>query len=207
MAVSEQIVREYFESLGFLVRQPTKYRVQARHKEAVEQIDLVVWNPSPARRSRAGRILWDSSDVRAVTRGIVSVHGWHSERITPAVLKFSPELAEVGEREVVRAAGRLVGKGAVSRIVCLSDLPASAQLSKKTLHMLREKGVDGVILFRTMLLELVGYVERDRIYDHSELLQLLRILKRYDLFREPQMDLFPVRRGRTSRCRRHEPGK
>ncbi|RKX30938.1 MAG: hypothetical protein DRP22_04475, partial [Verrucomicrobia bacterium] len=128
--VSDQIVREYFESLGFLVRQPTKYRVQGRSKEPVEQIDFVVWNPQPARPAgsrrahRARRLVWDSSDLRGVARAIVSVHGWHSERITPAVLKFSPEVLKIAEEEVARQAVPLIGKGPVARVVCLPGLPA-----------------------------------------------------------------------------------
>lgn len=197
-SVSEQIVREYFEALGFLVRQPTKYRVQARAKEAREQIDLVVWNPQPLPKSTGRRVIWDSSDVRSVSRAIVSIHGWHSERITPAVLKFSPELAQIAEEAVGKAAQQLLGRGPLRRIVCLPELPVSPQLRKKTLELLKEKGVDGVLLFRSMLLELIEYVNRDRSYDHSPLLQVLRILKRYDLLREPQMPLFPPRRRRRS---------
>ncbi|MFR6032297.1 MAG: hypothetical protein ACLUKN_03405 [Bacilli bacterium] len=40
------IVREYFEINGFLVRQFYKYQVQSRKKRADEEIDLVVYNPN-----------------------------------------------------------------------------------------------------------------------------------------------------------------
>ena len=40
----ENIVREYFELHGFLVRQVRKYQVQARRKVAEEEIDLLVKN-------------------------------------------------------------------------------------------------------------------------------------------------------------------
>ena len=45
-AVNEAIVREYFESLGFLVRQPRKYQVSARPKHIEEEVDLLVVNPA-----------------------------------------------------------------------------------------------------------------------------------------------------------------
>ena len=39
----ENIVREYFELHGFLVRQVRKYQVQSRRKVAEEEIDLIVY--------------------------------------------------------------------------------------------------------------------------------------------------------------------
>ena len=43
-AVSEWIVREYFEWLGYLVSQPRKHVVPGRQKTAEEEVDLVVLN-------------------------------------------------------------------------------------------------------------------------------------------------------------------
>ena len=44
-AVDETIVREYFESHGFLVCQRRKYIVQSRQKTGDEEVDLIVLNP------------------------------------------------------------------------------------------------------------------------------------------------------------------
>jgi hypothetical protein len=55
--------------------------------------------------------------------------------------------------------------------------------------MLKEKGVDGVISFRSMLLDLIEKVELNRNYGKSDTLQLIRILKTYDLLQDPQLDL------------------
>ncbi|MEI6218885.1 MAG: hypothetical protein WCP86_08280, partial [bacterium] len=49
--VSEIVVREYFESLGFLVNQPCKYVVAGRRKRAEDEIDLVVFNPQAAEQT------------------------------------------------------------------------------------------------------------------------------------------------------------
>ena len=57
-AVSEWIVREYFESLGFLVRQPRKYQVSARPKQVEEEIDLLVVNPAVAEQKVPAASLW-----------------------------------------------------------------------------------------------------------------------------------------------------
>jgi hypothetical protein len=57
--------------------------------------------------------------------------------------------------------------------------------------MLKERGVDGIISFRTILQELIGRIEINRNYRKSDTLQIMRILKNYDLLKEPQLDLFP----------------
>jgi len=54
--------------------------------------------------------------------------------------------------------------------------------------------VDAVIPFRTMLTDLVAHVAVNRNYQKSDLLQIIRILKNYDFFKEPQLDFFRSRR-------------
>ena len=49
--------------------------------------------------------------------------------------------------------------------------------------------------FRTMLRDLIEHTEVNRNYQKSDLLQVLRILKNYQFFREPQLELF---KGRPS---------
>ena len=48
-AVSETIVREYFEMHGFLVRQHRKYVAPTRRED--EEIDFYILNPNPAPRA------------------------------------------------------------------------------------------------------------------------------------------------------------
>jgi hypothetical protein len=56
--------------------------------------------------------------------------------------------------------------------------------------------LDGVISFRTMLSDLIDQVEVNRNYQKSDLLQVLRILKTYEFFREPQLELFHAKKRR-----------
>ena len=49
-AVSETIVREYFELHGFLVRQHRKFVAPNRNAEDEDDIDFYVLNPQPQRR-------------------------------------------------------------------------------------------------------------------------------------------------------------
>ena len=59
-----------------------------------------------------------------------------------------------------------------------------------TINLLRERGVDGIISFRSMLIDILDKVETNLNYQKSETLQILRILKNYNLIRKPQLELF-----------------
>lgn len=190
-SVNEQIVREYFETLGFLVTQPNKHQVAARHKLDAEEIDLLIARPGPAGVTNPPQdILWDSAHLAEVQRAVVSVRGWHTDRFTPAVLKKNPEIFRFTELSVIKEARKILGPGSVVRILCLSDLSASAVPQEEALAMMRENGVDGVLSFRTMLLELMEHLDTAKNYEKSDLLQTLRILKTYDLLKDAQLDLF-----------------
>jgi hypothetical protein len=90
----------------------------------------------------------------------------------------------------------------MAKILCLPKLPLSGELKQRTIQILRDKGVDGVISFETILSELVDRVDTSKNYEKSDLLQIIRLLKNYDLIRERQLDMFskrarhkPIRKG------------
>lgn len=198
-SVNEWMVREYLEALGFLVRQPRKYQVVARSKGLHEEVDLVALNPA-AKPSGAfpDEMLWGARELAQVAGAIVAVRGWHSEKFTAAMLASSPEVYRFVEPDSVRAATADLGVENPAKILCMADLPADADQRAEALDFLRSRGIDGVILFRPMLLELVERVDVKKTYEKSDLLQILRILKNYDLLRSGQMDLFRQTRRRRA---------
>jgi hypothetical protein len=78
-------------------------------------------------------------------------------------------------------------------------LPHSADAREESINLLRSKGIDAVIPFRTMLADLVSKTELNRNYQKSDLLQIIRILKNYDFFKGPQLELFRQARKRSRR--------
>lgn len=217
----ENIVREYFEVHGFLVRQLRKYQVSARKKLAEEEIDLMVYNPTWVHSGRAPNFLLFSNELPYVHRAVVVVKGWHTmQRFTPTMLRSSSEIFKFLEANVLKtvadhfadAAAELTPGAApeapaetnapaaqpqapaahadLLKILVLPGLPTSEPHRTECIHLLRERGVDAIISFRSMLLDLLQKVEVNRNYQKSEVLQILRILKNYDLVKDPQMDLF-----------------
>jgi len=194
-SVNEMIVREYFEGLSFLVRQPRKYQVPARSRRKLrEEVDLLAVNPSASKAPMPEMGIWTSADLKDVPRAIVGIRGWHTDRFSPAVLKQSPEVYRFAGSDVVSRIQSELGEGPVARILCLSELPASKSLQRRALAALKENGIDGVLLYATMLRELIDGIEIKKNYEKSDLLQLLRILKNYDLVKDSQLEFFKPRR-------------
>ena len=196
-SVDEKIVREYFEQNGFLVRQLRKYQVQSRKKRRDEEIDLMVFNPSYSQRSRRPDFMLFSSELRYIHKAVVVVKGWHSLRFTPSMLRSSPEIFRFLEKQVVkqvsalfRPASERVEEDDLLKVLVLPGLPTENPYREQSMELLKEKGVDGIISFRSMLLDILARVEINRNYQKSDILQVLRIMKNYDLLNDPQLELF-----------------
>jgi hypothetical protein len=197
-AVSESIVREYFELHGFFVRQQRKYVAPTRRED--EEIDFFVINPQPQARTGPLPFVLQSADVPSLARAVVVVKGWHTESFSTAVLANAPEIFRFVEPAVFQRAVRTFGgDGSPSKILVVPTLPQAEEARAQSIELLRGKGVDAVLPFRTMLADLIDQIEVNRNYQKSDLLQIIRILKNYDFFREPQLELFKPRRARRAK--------
>lgn len=190
-AVSETIVREYFELHCFFVRQQQKFVPRRREDE---EIDFFVINP----RYQTGRevpFVLRSEDLPGIARAVVVVKGWHTETFSPAVVANAPEIFRFLQPEIFKRAMRTFeGEGPLTKILVVPELPHSEEARHQSIELLRAKGIDAVIPFRTMLADLIHATETNRNYQKSDLLQIIRILKNYDFFREPQLELFKPKR-------------
>ncbi len=196
-SVSDWIAREYFEMLGFMVSQPCKHAFTRSIKKGKQDIGLIAVNPSVRQHQLPGAILWTAEDLSGIARAVIGVCGWHTDRIYTAILERSPEILKFMSRDALRFGADRMGSEDIAKIICLPQLPVSRKLQQQMLDALKEKGVDGVLLFRTMLLELVTRVDVNRNYDKSDLLQVMRIMKNYDMLKDPQMELFQPRKKRS----------
>lgn len=200
-AIDEGIVREYFEQNGFLVRQVRKYQVQARRKTGDEEVDLVVYNPAYKRNSRRPEFFLFASELAYVHRAIVVVKGWHTGKFTPNMLKSSPEIFRFLEENVLKEVTRFFPVDAeepgnapdVTKILVLPSLPTAEPFRSQSVAMLKEHGIDAIISFRSMLLDIIERVEINKSYGKSDTLQVIRILKNYDLLKDAQLDLLAER--------------
>jgi hypothetical protein len=194
-SVSETIVREYFELHEFLVRQHRKYIAQTRRED--DDIDFFVFNPHPEKSSAPLPFVLSSADLQQVERAIVVVKGWHTETFSTARLMNTPELFRFVEPATFKQAAKAFGaEGTPLKILVVPALPTGAEARDQSIALLRAKGIDAVIPFRTMLAEIIEKTQTNRNYQKSDLLQVVRILKNYEFFKEPQMELFKQRKGK-----------
>lgn len=195
-AIDEGIVREYFEQNGFFVRPARKYQVQARRKMAEEEIDLMVFNPAWQRDARKPDFFLFSNELPYVHKAVVAVKPWHTGVFTPNMLKSSPEVFRFLEDNVLKQAARWFPTdapddpaGAPTKILVLPSLPTAEPFRSQSVELLKARGVDAIISFRAMLLDLLDKIEINQNYTKSDTLQVMRILKNYDLLKDAQMDL------------------
>jgi hypothetical protein len=201
----ENIVREYFELNGFFVRQLRKYQVQSRKKRTDEEIDMIVYNPNASVDMAPAGFQLFSSDMVKIRRAIVVVKAWHTSRFTPAMLKSSSRIFEFLKKDVLNKADQYFSfddahlnlgedphgdQAPFRRILVLPGVPTSDPQRSESIELLKAGGVDGIVTFSTILENLLRHVEVNHSYQKSDLLQLMRILKIYDMVKEPQMNLF-----------------
>jgi hypothetical protein len=199
-AVSETIVREYFELHEFLVRQHRKYVGQTRRQDD-DDIDFFVLNPHPQTPTGALPFVLGSGDLPFIQRAVVVVKGWHTETFSISRLESSPAIFRFVQPKVFQQAARAFGKeGTPLKVLVVPTLPQTATAREESITLLRSKGIDAVIPFHTMLADLVNKTTVNRNYQKSDLLQIIRILKNYDFFKEPQMELFKARPAKTKKA-------
>ena len=192
--VSETIVREYFELHEFLVRQHRKHTTPGKRED--DDIDFFVFNPHLQKSAAALPFILSSQDLLRFERAIVVVKGWHTETFSPARLMNAPEMFRFVEPATFKQAAKAFGaEGTPLKILVVPTLPQGAEARDQSIALLRAKGIDAVIPFRTMLGELIAKTETNRNYEKSDLLQVVRILKNYEFFKEPQMELFKARKS------------
>ena len=192
-AVSESIVREYFELHGFLVRQHRKFIAPSKHEN--EDIDFFIQNPRPQRSKAARPFILGGPELTSIHKAIVVVKGWHTETFSPAVLANAPEIFRFVQPASFQLAAQAFGDDQdILKLLVVPALPQQAEAREESIALLRDKGIDGVIPFWIMLSELLEGVQVNRNYQKSDVLQVLRILKNYEFIKEPQMELFGKRR-------------
>ncbi|MDQ8184393.1 hypothetical protein [Pelagicoccus sp. SDUM812002] len=196
-SVEEAIVSEYFEQNGFLVRPLRKSRAQTK-KGIDEGLDLYVRNMVFVEGSRDPNFLLFSSELRYLESAIICVRGWFSDKAALASMTGGAEILKHLETYVFKKADKWFAydpavsfgtKTPPKNILVAPVFPTQEPHRSQCVELLKEKGVDGIISFKSMALDLIDRVDTKQIYEKSDLLQTLRVLKNFDLIKDSQMNL------------------
>lgn len=183
-----QIVREFFEFNAFHVM--THWQHDAvRFRGTEHGIQLYVENSAPA-SERPIDFLLRSGDIAGISRALVEVRGWHTERFYASVFESNPVLSEVAGEAARARARQVFGRDDVKSILVISELPALPEPRQRAIEAARERGLDHVIEFPTILQEILEKLNPHVSYAPSITLQTIRLLKRYEFLRVQQLE-FP----------------
>lgn len=195
--VEETIVSEYFEQNGFLVRPLRKGRSQTK-KTLDEGLDFYVRSMVFREGSRDANFLLFSSELRYLESAIICVRGWFGEKANLATMTGGAEILKYLEGNVFKKVEKWFEfdpavsfgtKTMPKKILVAPVFPTQEPFRSQCVELLKDKGVDGILSFKSMALDLIDRVDTKQIYEKSDLLQLLRVLKTFDLVKDSQMDL------------------
>jgi hypothetical protein len=191
----DSLVREYFELNGFCVRPSRKHAGLSRRQKTDEPGDLLVINPSPSSASAPGFQLFNT-DLAGLATAVIAFRPWHAAKaITPTMIKKGDWLEFIRKEGVEAAKEAFAGAGPnltppPVRILVLPGLPAGEPQRPESIALLREQGVDHVLTLRTILENLAQAAEAHPKHAKSDTLQLLRLLRAYDMLNAAQLELF-----------------
>jgi hypothetical protein len=185
--VNLQLVREFFELCMFRVL--TNWQQEPlRERAADTSPQLFVENVNPAPAAELPFLLRAGNAV-ALERAVVHVRAWHADRFYPSVIESSPLFSRIEADQAGAVARRLFGDAPFATLLVVSELPVSREQRERSQVLLRESGVDHVLEFPAMLAGLLERVSVNGNYAASATLQTLRLLKRYKLVRNQQLEL------------------
>ena len=194
----EDVVREYFELNRFFVRQLQKHLVRSRKKTVEDGVKMLVLNPAVKSESPTNHFQLFTGDIAIVRQALVVVHSWQHTRVTPAILKSHSRMTDFLKKEVLKQLDTsfevgyesIEGIEAFKKIAIVPGFPTADPYREECIRLFKDQGVDGVVAFSTILEDLLRHVEVNYSYHKSKLLQLVRVLKIYDVLQLPQMRLF-----------------
>lgn len=184
-----KVVREFLEANDFSVIANRKFQLVKAEPPGRYSIDILGKNMRYSEPQAALPMRLQAGHMRFIPNVIVDVKGWHSERFSPSLVATSPELFYFVSPNALEYARSVFGDAPFKSILVISEAPATEPVWFKMEEMLREKGVDHVLEFPTILSFLISHVEVNFNYVESETLQLIRILKRYGLVKGLQLEL------------------
>lgn len=170
---SVEFVRDFFVINNFFVLK----------KEDI----LFVRNTLYPAKSNSKFILSADEAVR-IGCAVIKIVCWHTMKFSPAVLFKSPEIFDFLTGDTADDTNKFFMGESFVKILVIPSLPVSEELKKESIKVMRDKGVDRLILFPSVLSGLIDRIEPRHVY-RSTLKEILRVLKFYKFFIEEEQNL------------------
>lgn len=159
--VNEEIVAKYYEMNGYLVHRNLPYPVSKKFSPDSD-IDLLIYNSN-------------TND-----KAIIEVKGWHTETFTlKSYFKNVKRLYNFVRPESLSRAEMFFGDDDFRKIIVVPKLPKKEEKVKEIKEFLKTKNIDEVLDFEPILKYIYNNVNINKNYRDSEVLQTVRLLKKY----------------------------
>ena len=198
--IEQEIMEAYFESNGFLVRQAGKPNDSEIKKKSLPLPTIAVLNPAVQSSDTNLSFRLFTGDLKGVRSALVSRLGWENSSFSNSILNSDAKLMKFFKQEVTQERislgynpGPELPESWMGSYLCLLVVPALPrnEVKLKDLFVLfREMGVGGVLCLSSMLENLLRQSMPTLKYSNNGVFQMLKLLKVYQLAREPQLDMF-----------------
>ncbi len=186
--INLQLTREFFELNGFRVMTPW-HRAQSKSETGA---CLYVDRPGATADGELPFLLAPSA-IERIDRAIVEVRAWHSERVYASTIDANAVLYEFAQDAPRASAADYFATEDFHTILVISELPATDKARLDAMAAAQRHGIDHILEFQTILRDLIDRIDTGTEYTGSVTLQLLRLLKRYRLVRNSQLEFaFPL---------------
>jgi hypothetical protein len=186
--VNLQLVQEYLELHNFMVLTRRKYRLTKREASGEQNIVLVATNLKPEKLDHPLPVTLGPGDIAGVQRAALDVKGWHTDVFSSTIFEARQNIFGFVSQPALEYAEEVFGTTEFSRILVVSELPGAAEGRAKAEAVVKEHGVDHLLEFPTILRGILGLIQTNHNYTESDVLQLLRIMKRYHLVKDTQLE-------------------
>jgi len=160
-------------------------------------VDLYARNMRFVEGEREPSFLLFSSELKHLKSALICVKGWHGDKAALANMTNGADMLKYVEGNVLKKVEkwfefenwRELGDPVFpKKILVAPAFPTQEVYRARILSSLKERGVDGILSFKSILLDIIDRVDTRNIYPGSNLLQLVRTLKTFDLVKDSQMN-------------------
>jgi len=192
-----EVVEAYFEINGFLARKNPSPPLGIGRKNIDPLPEFTVYNPKTDQNSDKLGFRLFSGDLMQVHSAQIFVLGWEHTSFSNSLLSSEPRLVKFLRQEVDASRMGLSEQEPVNpqnhplRVIVVPALPARPDRMNVVEQHFRKQGVRGVLTLKSILENLFRQTLPSKLQlGGGHILHLLQMLKSYDLFRDPQVDMF-----------------
>ncbi len=172
---SVELVREFFIMNDFFVLK----------KEDL----LLVKNAGVANLSGESKFILSGSEIGGtINNAVIKPVSWHTMKFTPRVLSRFPDIFDFLKARHEEKYKKFFKGEDFLNILVIPSLPASEALREESVRIMKEKGIDRLMMFSSVIAGLIERIESRRVY-LSTVNEVLRVLKFYKFFAEEEQNL------------------